>query len=82
MTPNEMRRELAQVYKGPMWRQKVADMDERQVIAVYLGMKREGRLFIHDREKERQKLCEAAPLPSLNEPEQISVWDLPEGKDL
>ena len=47
MTPDQMRYELSQVYSGPKWKKKVADMTDAQVIAIYKSMVREGRLFKH-----------------------------------
>ena len=79
MTADQMRHELTYVYSGPVWRMKVMDMDDRQVIAVYLSMKREGRLKVHAKEKPKRfgepvhKMCEKY--------EQLNMFDILKEKE-
>lgn len=66
MTIDQMRNALAQVYSGPTWRLRVSGMDDRQVIAIYKSMEREGRL-------EKKKLKKE---PGIKKCEQLSIFDI------
>lgn len=71
MTVDQMRNALAQIYSGPMWRLRVGGMSNRQVVAIYKSMEREGRL-----EKKKPKKQE----PELKHCEQMTIWDIMEDK--
>ena len=48
---DQMRCALAEVYPGDGWKQKVIKMEDRQVIATYKRMERDGDLY------KRNKYC-------------------------
>lgn len=67
MTVDKMRCKVAEAYEGPVWRFKVQEMSNRQVIAVYKDMERRG---VFEPKK--------TPKNKLNkEPEciQMTIWD-------
>ena len=49
MSIDQMRSALAEVFSGPRWKQRVINMSDAQVIAMYKSMKEEGRLIKHER---------------------------------
>lgn len=67
MTINQMRSALREVYSGPRWMARVDEMDDRQVVAVYYGMKQEGRLVQHKPIKK--------PEPGIEKAEQLNIWN-------
>jgi len=66
MTIERMREELAKAYPAPKWAKRVAQMDDRQVFAVYKDMERNGRLCKKCGEKTKLK----------EDGVQITIWDL------
>lgn len=69
MTVDKMRNMVADAYKGPLWRMKVQEMPDRQVIAVYKDMEQRGVFEQNKQKKSKFKLNE--------EPEcmQLTIWD-------
>lgn len=63
MTCEGMRSQLVSVYPGERWRNRVACMPDRQVIAIYKRMKQKGELRKHERK-------------SFEKAEQITIWEL------
>ena len=43
MSPTQMRAEIARVYKGRSWKQKVNRMSDEQVTAIYLDFLKKGK---------------------------------------
>lgn len=43
MNPNQMRIELMKFY-GPQWQQRVKKMSDKQITALYLKFKQEGKI--------------------------------------
>lgn len=70
MTVKEMRDRLIDVYGGPLWRMKVMDMTNQQVIAVYSDMERKGRLKAKNHGKHNE--------PGVRKATQLSIFDMPE----
>lgn len=66
MTADKMRNALMEVYSGPLWRMRVSGMDDKQVVAIYKSMEREGRLTRHKSKKE----------PGIKKAEQITMWEM------
>ena len=64
MTCEGMRSQLVGVYPGEQWRNRVACMPDRQVIAIYKRMKQKGELRKHKEKKPYEKA------------EQITIWEL------
>ena len=44
MSVMQMREEIAKVYAGPKWKDRVSHMPDAQVIAVYYSFKQRGKL--------------------------------------
>lgn len=61
MSTEQMRAAIAEVYSGPRWKRKVANMFDDQVVAVYYKFQREGRFnpnFKPPEKTRRPKLTE------------------------
>lgn len=67
MTVDKMRCKIAEVYKGPLWRLKVQEMSNRQVIAVYKDMEKRGAF--------EPKRTPKIKLDSEPECIQLTIWD-------
>ena len=63
MTCEGMRSQLVSVYPGERWRNRVACMPDRQVIAIYKKLKEKGELHKHNK-KAYEKV------------EQLTIWDI------
>ena len=73
MTIDQMRNALINRYPGSKWQQKVRNMDDRQVAAIYKCMEREGRLV----EKKWKKRTFMQPLKKIEEHyEQLTIFDI------
>lgn len=64
MTVDQMREQIIKVYPGERWRNKVALMPDRQVVAIYKCMKRRG-----DFEKKKEKKPYETAV-------QLTIWTL------
>ena len=60
MTVDQMRERITTVYGGPRWRLRVQEMDDRQIIAIYKDMERNGRFDKIKKQKHNKTdaLCE------------------------
>lgn len=74
MTTEQMREKLAEAYSGPKWQLRLAQMEDRQIVAIYKCMKQTGQL---ERKKLRKKME-----PGIRKAIQITIFDLPEFNDL
>ena len=76
MTVDQMLTEIAQVYPTPKWKLHVDGMPDRQVIAIYMSMKRKGRF---NKKKNRKKtgevLCEQLTIFGLLKEQGESIND-------
>lgn len=54
MNVNEMRNYILKMYPGPRWVDKVAHMNDNQVMAIYFSMKKKGQKPIKENPKEKQ----------------------------
>ena len=64
MTVDGMRTELMEAYPYPKWQEKVARMQEPQVIAIFKSMRRRNELYPHKKDPDRQ-----------NRTHQITIWE-------
>ena len=62
-TFDQMRSQLVQVYPGEHWRNRVACMADRQVVAIYKSLKKRGELRKHKKKKPYEKAV------------QLTIWD-------
>jgi len=63
MTCDNMREQILKAYPGERWRNRVACMADRQVIAIYKNLKKRGELRVH---KEKKPYEQA---------EQLTIWN-------
>lgn len=69
MTVDQMRSAIMDAYKGPLWRMKVQEMPNRQVIAVYKDMLRRGTFDPKPKIKNTDKKEEPKCI-------QLTIWDI------
>ena len=67
MTVNQMRCKVAEAYSGPLWRLKVQEMPDKQIIAVYKDMEQRG--VFEPKKKPKTKLNKEPKC------EQLTIWD-------
>jgi hypothetical protein len=68
LTTEEKRAAIARVYPTKSWQRKVANMEENQVIAIYLSFEKNGN-FRRGPKKYNK------PFIGKNEPQQLSIYD-------
>ena len=78
MKIRDMRDAITSVYSGPLWRMKVQEMPDRQVIAIFKSMVSEGRLTENGKVIKRTYYqYDRRIFPKVSEPmcEQLTIWD-------
>ena len=70
MTIERMREHVSKVYPSPRWEEKVRNMPDIQVIAVYKDMQH------YDRLKPKKSIKKKEP--GIKKAVQLSIFDLPE----
>ena len=73
MTTEEMRRRISAVYNGLSWKKKVANMPERQVYAIYMSFKKNGKF---DLDKKMKELKENVDKKSERYGHQMNISDM------
>ena len=63
MTISQMRVAITEVYPGPTWERKVANMPDDQVVAIYYEFLRQGRF--HSRSKARLEKKQDSPFKPM-----------------
>ena len=74
MTTEEMRLRLADLYPGRKWKLKCKTMPDRQVVAIFKSLS--------ERDFQKQKKLKKKNEPGVMEAVQLSIFDLPEMKDV
>lgn len=74
MTTEQMRSRLADLYPGPKWKLKCQTMPDRQVVAIFKSLT--------ERDFLKQKKLKKKNEPGVMEAVQLSIFDLPEMKDV
>lgn len=77
MTTEEKRAAIARVYPGKAWKNRVAKMEEIQVIAVYLTFEAEGKFRKDIKSFNKSAKGESKkPEPEPMYPQQLSIDDI------
>ena len=79
MGVEQMREAIADAYLSETWKRKVSNMPEDQVMAIYFKFKEAGKL---DRPPAKPKKKYVSPRIDVvqNEPVQLTIYDLLEGR--